>query len=479
MGYLLTQAPILIAFGLLLLLASTHWKQQAVISHVITVAALALSAILTAWKLTPGQSYFGGAIHVTATGKALAYAGLALSLIAVILAESYLDKIRVHGVDFRLVVLAQALGLFHLPLAGDLATLFVAFELVSIPSYVLAGFNHHDARADEAGLKYLILGVFASSLFLLGLAFLYGATGAWMLPDIQNQMLRLVIEHRGPELVLAKAGLAFLLAALLFKTGSAPAHIWLSDVYDGANLASLAFIAAPAKVAAFGLIALILWGPYAALHQTWQPYLMAAAIACAVFGNLQAVAQTRLKRLLAYSSVANAGFLLLSLMLDSIEPFLFYLVAYALTTLGLIASFMAFGTRHADIDTLADLQGLGRRYPVTAAAMTLMLFSLAGIPFTAGFAAKFGVVSEALKTGAPIPPGLIPVLAASLFAGLISFFFYFKMIRALWLPAESGAVAPGESPRELNLNSQFVLGFCVVGVIGFGLLMRLPGFPWR
>ena len=244
-----------------MIVASIWPRGQERISHVIVVASLVLCAIFTALWLVPGDQFFGGAIHITIIGKALAYAGIGLALIAVILAEDYLAKVRIHGTDFRMLILAMAMGLFHLPLAGDLATLFIAFELVSIPSYVLAGFNHGDPRANEAGMKYLVLGAFASSLFLLGLAFLYGATGEIHLASIQHKVALLVVQGSTADLIMVKAALVFLMGSLLFKTGVAPLHFWLADVYEGANMASLAFLSVPVKVASFGLLGLMLWGP--------------------------------------------------------------------------------------------------------------------------------------------------------------------------------------------------------------------------
>ena len=476
-AYLLTQLPLIVGFGLLMIVASIWPRGQARISHVIVVASLVLCAIFTALWLVPGDQFFGGAIHITIIGKALAYAGIGLALIAVILAEDYLAKVRIHGTDFRMLILAMAMGLFHLPLAGDLATLFIAFELVSIPSYVLAGFNHGDPRANEAGMKYLVLGAFASSLFLLGLAFLYGATGEIHLASIQHKVALLVVQGSTADLIMVKAALVFLMGSLLFKTGVAPLHFWLADVYEGANMASLAFLSVPVKVASFGLLGLMLWGPFAFLSPTWKPVLLAAVVCCAVFGNFQAIAQTRLKRLLAYSAVANAGFILLALLLNSAWAFLFYLVVYGLTSLGLLAAFMALGTDVADVDKLEDLRGVGKKHPWLASGLTLMLFSLAGIPLTAGFAAKFAVISEAFKPNLMLPHGFYAVLITSVVLGLISFFFYFKLVRSIWLSPEEESSE--EVPRQLGWNAIFVLSLCAVAIVGLGLLMRLPGTPLR
>jgi len=484
--YLLSQLPLLTGFGLLLVLASV-WPQGAKktaskgvesASQFITLLALALSAWLTHELLIPGDEFFGGAIRVTVIGQALSYGALALAFIATLLSGEYLQKIHVRSGDFRLLILAQALGLYHLPLAGDLATLFIAFELVSVPSYVLAGFNHRDARANEAGMKYLLLGAFASVLFLLGLAFLYGATGEILLADIQGKISLYLIHADTANLLLAKVSLGLLIAALLFKVASAPFHLWLPDVYQGTNLASLSFIASPVKVAIFGLIALLLWGPFASMQGLWKPLILVAAFACALFGNFQAIAQTRLKRLLAFSTVANAGFILLSLFLDSASAFLFYVMTYGLTSIGLIACFMALGTRTADLDEVDDLNGLGRRHPWIAGALTFMLFSLAGIPLTAGFAAKFSVASGAFLPGYQPAAWFLPVLVASIVLSLVSFFFYFKIVRALWLqpePATDSLSAP--EPRALGFNALFVAAIVAIALLVMGIVMHMPTMP--
>ncbi len=477
--YVLTQLPLLIGFGLLLVIASIWPKGQERLSHIVTVAALMLCAIFTALKLAPGQEFFGGAIRVTLVSKSLAYAGLGLALVAVILAEDYLSKVRIHGADFRMVVLAMAMGVFHLPLAGDLATLFIAFELVSIPSYVLAGFNHGDSRANEAGMKYLVLGAFASCLFLLGLAFLYGATGEIRLTAIQNKVAQMVLSGSASELMLVKASLVFILVALLFKSGVAPLHLWLAEIYEGSNLASLAFLSVPSKVAYFGLLGLILWGPFAFLNHTWKPVVLGAAACCALFGNFQAIVQVKLKRLLAFSAVANAGFILLSLLLGTAWTFLFYLVVYGITTLGLLAAFMALGARHSDVDVLTDLRGVGKNHPRIAACLTLLLFSLAGIPLTAGFAGKFNIILSAFKPGVTLTPWFLPVLIGSVVLGLVSFYYYFKLVRAMWMPSESTSVESEEVERQAGWNAIFVMAFCVAAVVFLGIAMRLPGLPVR
>lgn len=494
-AYLLSQLPLLAGFAGLLVLAVLKPAKDGgptpgtdALSQLITLFALGFSAVLSYWVLIPGEQFFGGAIGVTVIGKPIAIGALALAFLAVLASPEYLGKVRMRATDFRMVVLAQAIGIYHLPLAGDLATLFIAFELVSIPSYVLAGFNFRDARANEAGMKYLVLGALASVFFLLGIAFLYGTTGSLALTAIEQRIGGFVLEGAEAHLLLAKAALVFFLAAVMFKVAAAPFHLWLPDVYQGANLASLSLIAAPAKVALFGLAALLLWGPFAYVHETWKPLVLVIALLSSVLGNFQALgrgAQRNVKRVLAYSSTVNAGFILLALFLESAGAFLLYLLAYGITLVGTLAALSALGTRTADIDSTDDLNGLGRRHPWISGALTILLFSLAGIPLTAGFAAKFTVVADAFTPGFLPAPGFIPALVASVVLSLVSFVFYFRLVRALWMPAPAPAgegaardtTGTDYAPRGTDFNAVFVTGVCTLLVIVIGILMRVPGLP--
>ena len=479
-AYVIAQFPLIAGF-VLLLVSGSIWPRITprvnALTQLITLLALGSSALLTATFLMPGEEFFAGAVRVTLIGKALSVVVLLLALLAASTCADYLAKVHARPTEFRIMLMAQAFGLFHLPLAGDLTTAFIAFELVSIPSYILAGFNFRDGRANEAGLKYLILGAVSSALFLLGLTFLYGATGEIQFVAIQNSIGGYILDGEAglAPLLLVKAGLALLLTALLFKVAAAPFHAWLPDVYQGANLASLAVIAAPAKIALFGFLAVILWGPFAYLHETWKPLLLIAAALSAVLGNLQALSQRGIKRVLAYSSTVNAGFILLALFLDSAGPFLLYLAAYGVTVVGIVATLMALGTRTADVEEHGDLRGLGRRHPWLAGMLTLFLFSLAGIPLTGGFAAKFAVVSDALLPGYTAAPWFLPVLVGSLLLGLLSFAFYFRMVRQLWLAPETGGEDP--APRAQDGAAVLTAALCALLVLVMGVLLRVPFLP--
>lgn len=472
--YVLSQAPLILGFVFLLGLASVRPSGRESLSNIIAILALCSGAVAL-WKFLPeGAQYFGGAIRVTSVGKVLAYLCLGLTAVGLLLSEDYLDKVRIQGSDWRMVVLALALGMVNLCLAGDLATLFIAYELVSIPSYVLAGFAHKDPRSNEAGMKYLLLGVFSSVLFLLGLSFVYGATGEIHLLAIHDKLARAVEAGATGDLGLAKLGVAFIIGAVFFKVAVAPLHSWLPDVYQGTNLASLAIISSPVKVAVFGMLGMLLWGAFEPLSDLWKPVLLAGAACSAVMGNLQAIVQTNLKRLVAYSAVVNAGFILLGILVNSVPVVVFYLASYGIMTLGSWAAFMAMGSRKADVDEISDVAGLGRTQRWVALGLTIILLSYAGIPLTAGFAAKFGVVLEALKPEAFLPRGTLAVSYLSIAAGLVSFYFYFQIIRAMWLqsPPLDG---PDRRGSGVRWPYAFVLTLSVVVILSLGMFLRLPG----
>jgi NADH-quinone oxidoreductase subunit N len=477
-SYLLTQAPLIGGFAILLIIAALRPMQKERLSNFVSIVALAMSAIFIWVYLPENTNYFGGAIQVTATGKIIAYICLALTVGAMLLSETYLEKVHITPVDWRMVVLALGMGMVNLCFAGDLATLFIAYELVSIPAYVLAGFSHKDPRSNEAGMKYLLLGVFSSVLFLLGLSFVYGATGEIHLLAIHDKLARLVEAGATADLTLAKVGLAFIIGALFFKVAIAPLHSWLPDVYQGTNLASLALISSPVKVAVFGMLGMLLWGTFESLSDVWKPILLLGAAASALMGNLQAIVQTNLKRLLAYSAVVNGGFILLGIMLNSASIVIFYLGSYGVMTLGTWAAFMAMGTHKADVDELSDLHGLGQSHRWLALGLTVLLLSYAGIPMTGGFAAKFGVILKAFRPDADLPAYTLFVVFLSVCLGLVSFYFYFQIIRAMWIQKPEGSVVIGREPKweKLRWNYMLVLTLSVLIILSLGMFVRIPGF---
>ncbi len=302
-------------------------------------------------------------------------------------------------------------GMLVFVTAGDLLTMFVALEVLSLPLYVMCGMaRRRRLLSQEASLKYFLLGAFASALFLYGVALIYGTVGSVSLA-VMGQVL--VGESAGGEanqLWIVVVGVVLLMAGLLFKIGAVPFHAWTPDVYTGAPTPVTGFMAACTKVAAFGALWRVLYQGMPGLGDVWLPVLLAVSVATMVVGSVVALAQTDVKRMLAYSSVAHAGFILTGLVAIDVPEqatasVLFYLAAYGFTTLGAFAVVSsvreqdATGATTGEATHLSQWAGLGRRSPVLAAVFTLFMLAFAGIPLTSGFTGKFAVFSAAVAGG--------------------------------------------------------------------------------
>ncbi len=464
----LAQLPIVLAFVALLLLASFYPKEKGIASTWISILGLLASAHMVFHYLPIGATYFGGAYVITSFGKMLVLICLILLVLSLLLCDGYLQKIHVHFADWKMLCLAAGLGSLSLGLSGDLATVFISFELISIPSYVLCGFSKRDPRSNEAGIKYLLLGALGSALFLLGIAFVYGATGEIQLSAISDKLL----SGGSADLAMAKLGMALILAALFFKTGVAPFHIWIADVYQGSSFAALSVIASPIKVAAFGLMYLFLSGPFAALASVWKPCLLIMAALSAIIGNFQAATQSNLKRLFAYSAVAHGAFLLLALASGSNAAFLFYLITYGIMSTGIWAAFMSYSSNKADIDEAADLAGLGKKHPLFAFGLSLLILSYAGLPITAGFTAKLGAVLEAFRHSSQLGSWALPLIILILVSTLVSFYYYLQLLRHIWFIKQTHEAAAYS--RHMLWNQNAVFAFSVLMIVTLGLIFQVP-----
>lgn len=321
---------------------------------------------------------------------------------------------------FPLTLFAIA-GMLLFTVASDLITLFVALEVLSLPLYLLSGLARRRRLASqEAALKYFLLGAFSSGFFLFGAAFIYGYSGSVTYEGIRQG----VIGGSGNSVFLL-IGIAFLSVGLLFKVGAVPFHAWTPDVYQGAPTAVTAFMAAATKVAAFGAMLRIFYTTLAEAEWTWQPAISVIAIITMVFGSLVAIAQRDVKRMLAYSSIAHAGFILsgvIALSKSGLDSTIFYLFAYGATTLGAFAIVTLVRDSSGEVTDLNRWSGLGKRSPWIASTFALFLLSFAGIPLTSGFIGKFSIFSAAWEAGAHW------VVIAGVLSSAIAAFFYFRVI---------------------------------------------------
>jgi NADH-quinone oxidoreductase subunit N len=364
---------------------------------------------------------------------------------------------RVQTEAFPLLLFAVA-GMLIFPIANNLILMFVALEVLSLPLYLLAGMARRKRMlSQEAAVKYFLLGAFASAFFLYGVALLYGYADSVDLPNILQ-----ATRTSGRSDILLYAGLALLLVGLLFKAGIAPFHSWTPDVYQGAPTPITAFMAACTKVAAFGAILRVLFVGFGTTSSDWRPIIWAVAIASMVVGAIFGLTQTDVKRILAYSSIAHAGFILVGMVAltkDGISSVLFYVLTYGFTTLAAFGLLMVVRDADGEATHLSQWSGLARKSPVVAVVMTILLMSMAGIPLTSGFTGKFFVFRAAYHVAGPL-------VVIALICSAIAAFFYLRIIVLMFFaePPENGPTIaiPGWS-------TSIALTFGVVVTIFLGI----------
>ena len=386
-------------------------------------------------------------------------------LVSLIYSKQYLKDRAMFRPDFIVLVLLALLGQLVLISGANLLTLYLGLELMALPTYALVAMRHNSEKSVEAGIKYFVLGALASGFLLYGMSMLYGVTGSLDLLEI----FRTVADPRVNHLVMA-FGLVFIVSGLAFKLGVVPFHMWVPDVYQGAPTAVTLMIAGAPKIAAFALLFRLLVNTLLPLLGDWQPMLVLLAILSLVVGNVTAIAQTNLKRMLAYSAIAQMGFVLLGMMSvfddHAFSASMFYVVTYVLTTLGSFGLLMALSRKGYDCETLDGLKGLNKNHPWFAFIGLVMMFSLAGIPPTVGFAAKLGVL-EALVDAEHTFIAIIAVIAS-----LIGAFYYLRVVKVMYFdepePGHDVTVSgSGFALALLSLNAILVL---VIGISPAGLM---------
>jgi NADH-quinone oxidoreductase subunit N len=349
-------------------------------------------------------------------------------------------------------------GMMTFVAANDLLTMFVALEVLSLPLYLMCGLARRKRLlSQEAAVKYFLLGAFASAFFLYGLALIYGYAGTVRFPDIANAV---VGSAKSDSLLLG--GLALLVVGLMFKGSVGPFHTWTPDVYQGAPTPVTAFMAACTKVAAFGGILRVLQVAFADTRWEWRGVLWAVAIASMVIGAVIGLTQTDIKRMIAYSSVAHAGFLLIGAMAiteQGISGTLFYLLAYGFTTLAVFGVISLVRDADGEATHLSQWAGLAKRSPVVAAVMSFLLLALAGIPLTSGFTAKFAVFSAA------IGDGMAPLVVIALVASAVAAFFYIRVIVLMYF-SEPAADGPSVTVPGAFTTAAITLGVLVTLLLG-------------
>jgi len=363
---------------------------------------------------------------------------------------------RVQTEVFPLALFAVG-GMLVFPVANNLLLMFVALEVLSLPLYVMAGLaRRRRLLSQEAAVKYFLLGAFASAFFLYGLALLYGYANSVDLPKILD-----AAQTSTKSDVLLYMGLALLVVGLLFKAGIAPFHSWTPDVYQGSPTAVTAFMASCTKIAAFGAIMRVLYVGFSSTKWDWRPIMWAVAIASMVVGAIFGLTQTDIKRILAYSSIAHAGFILVGLIAlskDGISSTLFYLVTYGFSTIAAFGLVTLVRDADGEATHLSQWSGLARKSPLVATLMTIFLMSMAGIPLTSGFIGSSPVFRAAYHDAAPL-------VVIGLIASAVAAFFYLRIVVLMFF-AEPPENAPTVAIPSPATTFALTLGTLVTIVLG-------------
>ena len=389
------------------------------------------------------------------------------ALVTTMMSMGYLDREGIHHPEYYILMLFSVIGMMSMVAALDLIVIFLALELMSISVYVLVGFRRADRRSNEAAVKYFVLGGAASAVFLYGAALIYGATGSMGLPGI----IQAVRAGQGSESMLFVLGAALVIFGFLFKVASFPFHMWMPDVYEGAPVPITGFMTTGIKAASFAAFVRVLSGlGYGqGLAETVQRHLhdmlWVSAALTMIVGNVIALTQTNLKRMLAYSSIAHTGYLLVGVLSgpgseSGFGPIYLYLLSYTVMNLGAFAILSALAKRGDAGVNLHDMAGLSKSHPFLAFGMAVFLFSMAGIPPTAGFAAKYLLFSSAVQAGE------IAITVIAVLCSAISVYYYLRVLVYMYMrePAAS-AGSPGRSWMASAVVLAMILLTLQIGIL--------------
>jgi NADH-quinone oxidoreductase subunit N len=339
----------------------------------------------------------------------------------------------------------------------NMLTLYVGLELLSLSLYALVALDRDNARATEAAMKYFVLGALASGMLLYGMSMIYGMTGSLNISDINNALMNGVSIHS--VLIL---GLVFIVAGLAFKLGAVPFQMWVPDVYEGSPTAVTMLISSVPKLAAFAFIIRMLVQALPTLAVDWQQMLMIMAVLSIIIGNVTAIAQTNIKRMLAYSTISHVGFVLFGLMSASINGFvsaLFYVASYVIMTLAGFGIILLLSRKGFEAEKLSDLKGLNQRSPWHAFLMLIVMFSMAGVPPTLGFYAKFTVLQAALQAG------YLWLVVFAVLMAVVGAYYYLRVIKLMYFDEPED-----HHPIEAPLDMRIVLSVNAVALLVVGLM---------
>tara|TARA_R110000868_G_scaffold411035_1_gene701430 strand:- start:6453 stop:7973 length:1521 start_codon:yes stop_codon:yes gene_type:complete len=381
------------------------------------------------------------------------------ALLSLSLTNDFMMRKKTFKFEYDVLILLSVLGAMIMVSAQDLLMMYIGLELMSFCLYILTAFHRNEVKSSEAGLKYFVLGSLASGLLLFGMSYIYGVTGSTSFDGIQQAFASGAGIANAP--MMTTFAVVLLISGMAFKMSAAPFHMWTPDVYEGAPTPVTAYMAIVPKIAAMAIFIRVLAEPLMYMADEWQQIVIALSILSMAVGSLMAIVQTNLKRLLAYSSIANIGFMLIPFSvasLDSVDEVLSYLVVYCLMTLGIFGVLLSLRKRDKFVETIDDLKGLSKTSPILAFCMLILMFSLAGVPPFAGFIVKLAAFKVAVDMG------MAWLAIIGVIFSVVSAYYCLRIVKVMYFDEPSDKFSP-ELPTELRL----IVGIMVVCVVAFGL----------
>ncbi|KXK49956.1 MAG: NADH-quinone oxidoreductase subunit N [Chloroflexi bacterium OLB13] len=450
-----TLPAVFLALGttVLLLIDAFLPKERRHLTAWFALAGVLVSFVLTLFNFGSSETALAGMFVADSFTGFMNLVALTAAAITILLSIDYLKRTGNARGEFYSLLLLSTAGAMFMASANDLIVVFVALELLSIPLYIMAAFRLNNAKSEESGMKYFILGAFSSAFLVYGSALIYGATGTTNLQEILASIGG-IVEAGSSAIFYLVIGAALIVVGLGFKVAVVPFHMWTPDVYEGAPTPVTAFMSVGAKIGGFAALLRVLVTalPFLVAGQTvepvWQNTIMIVAALTLIVGNFVAISQSNIKRMLAYSSIAHAGYIMMAVAAAA-NPFtadfaarsaLIYLLAYTFTNLGAFAIALAIEKDDGSGTDIKDFVGLARSKPVLAAAMAVFMFSLTGIPLTAGFTGKWFVFQATMQAG------LVPLAVIGVLTSVVSAFYYVRIIVNMYLSDGEGDEAAGATP---------------------------------
>ena len=453
---LATPELILAVGSMVLLMIGVYSNDRA--NSTVTGLSVALLIAAGAWMIVFAQdgSAFAGSFVVDSFARFMKILTLIGSVVTMVMSVGFAKAEKFDKFEFPILIVLATLGMMLMISANDMIALYLGLELQSLSLYVIAAINRDSARSTEAGLKYFVLGALSSGMLLYGMSLIYGYTGHTGFAQIA------AVVGEGERQLGLVFGLVFVLAGLAFKISAVPFHMWTPDVYEGAPTPVTAFFAAAPKMAAMALIVRVTVGAFEPVSADWQQIITFIAIASMVLGAFAAIGQTNIKRLMAYSSIAHMGFALVGLAANTSEGIrgvAIYMLIYLVMTLGTFAFILAMRRKDGNVESIDDLSGTAASNPLMATVLTILMFSLAGIPPLAGFWGKWYVFFAAVNAG------LYPLAIIGVLASVVGAFYYLRIIKIMWFDEPVGEFVPmaGELRLVLGLSGAFVLFYVLFG----------------